>query len=673
MILNRRSATQRDRRRTVTVELRSEVRDNSCMSAQRRPSHATSLALSLIPMLLAWSFPSHAAEETVAAGRTPGERGLSSTWDWTAEQTFWSFQPPTRHSLPDVEMVNWLQRPIDAFVLKRLESAGHAPTRPATRRVWLRRVSYDLTGLPPSPAQVDGFLADDTPGAFERVVDRLLASPHYGERWTSLWLNIARYGENQGHNDGKSISHPKAYRYREWLIDAFNADMPYTRFVQLQLAADAIPGGGDQLPALGFIGLAPQYYDRKSLAVLADEWEDRVDTTTRGLLGLTVACARCHDHKYDPIAIEDYYALAGIFASTVPKNLKAKPSEETAVDDEGAAKKKKDPPTLLHIVEDKDPRDLHVFLRGNPERQGAIAPRRFLRVLSSGEPDRFAYGSGRLELARALTDRANPLTARVLVNRIWEKHFGRGLVSTPSNFGALGERPTHPQLLDDLAVRFMDNSWSIKWLQREILLSSTYRQSSTASQESVRADPDNRWLGRMPRRRLEVEAWRDSVLTAAGMLEPRIGGTSAELSDLGHRRRTVYGVVRRSQLEEILKLFDFPDPNVHSASRSVTTTAPQKLYLLNNPFVVQSAQHFAARILAGAQKPPAARIRQAYRQAYSRKPDAEELAWSLDFLLAGEPQAGADEAGEPNKIARKKRWELYSQTLLAANEFFFID
>ena len=601
-------------------------------------------------------------------GHTTGQRGDSSTWDWDAEKDFWSFRRPARHPLPAVKGATWPRRAIDAFVLGHLEAAGRSPTAEASRPVWLRRVTLDLTGLPPTPAQLEAFVADSAPGAHERVVDRLLASPHYGERWTSLWLNVARYGENEGHNDGKGINHPRAFRYREWLIDAFNGDMPYTRFLQLQLAADAMPGGGGQLAALGFLGLGPQYYDRKRLAVLADEWEDRIDTTTRGILGLTVACARCHDHKYDPIAIEDYYALAGVFASTEPKNLKAKRVEAIVAESEKSDEKKKDPPTVLHIVEDKDPHDLPVFLRGNPESQGALVPRRFLRVLSKSEPLPFTRGSGRLELSRALTERENPLTARVIVNRIWEKLFGRGVVSTPSNFGILGDRPTHPLLLDDLAVRFMEQGWSIKWLQKEIVLSATYRQASAGTEGSVRVDPANLLLGRMTRRRLEVEGWRDAVLAVAGNLEPRIGGKSQELSDLGHRRRTLYGVVRRSQLEEVLKLFDFPDPNVHSASRSVTTTAPQKLYLLNSPFAGQSAAAFAARVLREGGDEPRAQVRFAYRQAYGREPDTEEERWSLAFLTGGRAE---DVAGAPSEHA--SRWELYAQVLLTANEFLFID
>ena len=429
---------------------------------------------------------------------------------------FWAFQQPQRHSLPDVKNGEWPRRRLDWFILSKLEAQGLQPTISANRRIWIRRVTVDLTGLPPTPEEVDAFVQNQSPDAEAKVVERLLASPHYGERWARPWLDVARYAEDQAHivGNNKSLFYPNAYLYRDWLITALNNDIPYDRFVKLQLAADVIePKSKANLPALGYLGLGPKYYRRNSLEVKADEWEDRVDVVTRGLLGITVACARCHDHKYDPIPTEDYYALAGVFASTEMENCSLK-----------NGKKSKKPTEAMHIVAEGKPTDLTVFLRGNVQNKGPVVQRRFLQVLSSSSPKSFTHGSGRLDLAEAIASSDNPLTARVIVNRIWAQHFGRGLVATPSNFGKLGERPTHPELLDDLAVRFIDNGWSLKWLHREILLSATYRQSAKTDESYLKIDPENRWLGRMSRRRLSVEAWRDALLATSGPTLREHGG-----------------------------------------------------------------------------------------------------------------------------------------------------
>ncbi len=405
-----------------------------------------------------------------------GSPSLQRRLDVEAAKQFWAFQPPHRHQAPPVRNREWPRQPIDYFLLARLEQVGLGPSPAADRRTWIRRVSFDLDGLPPSPEDVEAFVQDPTPNAAEKVVERLLASPHYGEHWARMWLDLARYAEDQAHVVGndQSLCYPNAYVYRDWIIEALNADMPYDRFLQLQLAADLIePCDPANRPALGFLGLGPKYYSRGSLAVMADEWEDRVDVVGRGLLGLTVACARCHDHKYDPIPTEDYYALAGIFASTRMFNQPLDVKREKKPD--GDAKQPKD---AMHVVCEGKPTDLTVFVRGDVTAKGPPVSRRFLRVLSSGEPPPFQQGSGRLELARAVGNENNPLTARVIVNRVWGQMFGHPLVGTPSNFGALGERPSHPELLDDLAVRFMEAGWSLKWLQREIVLSAVYLQSS---------------------------------------------------------------------------------------------------------------------------------------------------------------------------------------------------
>lgn len=575
---------------------------------------------------------------------------------------FWAFQPPERSAPPVVQQTDWPRQPIDWFILKRLEEAGLSPSPPAGRRTLIRRVSFDLTGLPPTPEEVEAFVNDPSPRAYENLVDRLLASPHYGERWARMWLDLARYAEDQAHIVGsnKSLFYPNAYRYRDWLIGALNEDIPYDRFVTLQLAVDLLePENSADLAALGFIGLGPKYYRRGDLAVMADEWEDRVDTVTRSLLGLTVACARCHDHKYDPIPTEDYYALAGVFASTEMFNRPL--NEDCETKKNGHAE---DPEDALHIIRDTKPTDLNIFIRGDVTSKGPVVKRHFLHVLSDGEPEPFTNGSGRLELAEAIVDRGNPLTARVIVNRIWAQNFGRPLVATPSNFGNLGERPTHPDLLDDLAVRFMEAGWSLKWLQREMVLSAAYRQTSRPSADHMLVDPANKLLGHMNRRRLSVEQWRDGLLAASGQLEPAVGGPSIDPQDPDEGRRTIYSDISRLDLNPMLALFDFPDPNVHAGRRVQTTTPLQKLFVLNNPFMVRQAEALAVRLKTEVdtegQDIDRRRIERAYRLLFGRFPTNEEIALGLEFLH----QVDTERAGP---------WEQYSHVLLASNEMLFLD
>jgi hypothetical protein len=580
-------------------------------------------------------------------------------------RSFWSFQPPRAQELPAVRRSDWPRERIDWFVLEGLERAGLSPSPPAGARTFIRRLSFDLTGLPPAPEEVERFARDPSPRAREELVDRLLQSPRFGERWARLWLDVARYAEDQAHIVGsdKSLFYPNAGLYRDWVIAALNADMPYPRFIELQLAADLLGEEGEpHLAALGFLGLGPKYYGRGSAAVMADEWEDRVDVVGRGLLGLTIACARCHDHKYDPIPAADYYSLAGVFASTRMFNRPLDDGREKKEDGEA-----KSPADALHIVREGNPRDLNVFIRGSPENLGPLAPRRFLQVLSSGEPIAFTQGSGRLELARAIASRGNPLTARVIVNRIWTQCFGRPLVATASNFGALGEAPSHPELLDDLAARFMEAGWSLKWLLREIVLSAAYGQASEAGAELLAADPENRLLGRMSRRRLSVESWRDALVSAAGLLDESIGGPSIDPLSPEERRRTLYSSVSRLQLNRLLALFDFPDPNVHAERRAETTTPLQKLFLLNSRFSAELARGLAARLEAesggggdGAVQ-DLRRIGRAYALLFGREATPKEAELGLAFLRD-------EEGGDP-----QARLRAYAQALLASNEMLFID
>jgi cytochrome c553 len=586
------------------------------------------------------------------------------------DRAFWCFQAVSDPPPPPVTDTNWPKTPVDHFVLAKLQTNGLKPARPADKRTLIRRATFDLLGLPPTTTEINAFLADDAPDAFAKVVDRLLASPRYGERWARHWLDVARYGEDQAHTF-QARKYPNGYRYRDWLIRAFNADMPYDRFIKEQIAADLLgePNPADCLPALGFFALGPVYYgDPKKL----DQLDDRIDTLTRGFLGLTVACARCHDHKFDPIPTKDYYALAGVFASTDYAEVPLVPQatvDEANRKQGGADKKKNVSPTypVVHALKEAAKLvNMRVHIRGNPDTLGDEAPRHFLSILG-GEGKPFTKGSGRLELAEAIADAKNPLTARVMVNRIWQHHFGKGLVRTPSNFGALGERPTYPELLDYLAQRFIQAGWSIKAVHREVMLSATYQQSSSFDPHNYERDPDNRLLWRMNRRRLEVEAWRDAILAAANTLDPTMGGPSAELASPGNRRRTLYAYVSRHELNSLLRLFDFPDPNITNDQRTVTTVPVQQLFVLNSEFMARNAKALAARLTVRPDEDDAVRIRRAFLLLYGRPATDRELQLGMAFLASDHADAGEDSGSALTP------WEQYAQVLLSASEFLYVD
>ncbi|OUT54353.1 MAG: hypothetical protein CBB71_22640 [Rhodopirellula sp. TMED11] len=573
-----------------------------------------------------------------------------ATIDWDQARSFWAFQPPQRQSTPPIEdpdLRTWPSNSIDGFILAKLSEHQLTPSAAADRRTWLRRVSFDLIGLPPTDNDVTRFIDDTSPDAKQRAVDRLLASPQHAERWARLWLDVARYAEDQAHIVGNndSLTYPNAYLYRDWVINALASDLPYDEFVRLQLAADLMdPDNQDQHPALGFIGLGPKYYRRGDPEVMAEEWEDRIDTVSRGLLGLTVACARCHDHKFDPIPTEDYYALAGVFASTDMFN---RPLDKDS--------KSKKPADSLHVVREGKAKDLNVMIRGDVNRKGDIVPRGFLTVLGEQQRREFTHGSGRQELADAIVSQDNPLTARVIVNRVWHQLMGRPLVQTPSNFGALGSPPSHPRLLDDLARRFMDHGWSLKWLQREIVLSSTYGQGSAVDQANLQRDPDNQWLWRMSRRRLSIEAYRDAILSSSGQLQATIGGGSIDPLDSEANKRTIYAKISRLDLNPMLARFDFPDPNAHSAIRHQTNTPLQKLFLLNSEFLVSQSKQLADRVIASSDDDEQ-RIEFLYRQLFTRLPASQEREIAQQYLQASD-----------------NNWQAFAQVLLISNEMFIID
>lgn len=641
--------------------------------------------------------------------------------DWEKAREFWAFVPPVKHVAPKVANDAWLRKELDAFVLAELEKRGLKPVRPATKRELIRRATFDLIGLPPTPEEVDAFLKDDESDAFARVVDRLLHSPHYGERWGRYWLDVARYADDQAL--ALATPSPHAHRYRDWVVQALNADMPYDRFVRLQLAGDLLTlpamDNAERLAGLGFQGLGAKYHKGSVAAqVMADELDDRIDTLSRGLLGLTVACARCHDHKYDPIPARDYYSLAAAYNGASWSDVVLAPPEVSARFNAWQQEHKKkqaelqkwtvergravarlaaaDAPRYLPAAWvlgefgrkqyrerkaelDRDvmaappaPAVAHgvsgggkampIYLRGSVDRPGEMAPPGFLRVLQRGDSSAAPKQQfTRLDLADSIASASNPLTARVFANRVWHHHFGRGIVGTPSNFGKLGDRPTHPELLDTLAVRFVESGWSIRWLHREIMLSATYQLSSANDPGNAASDPDSQYLWRVPPHRLDVEAWRDAVLAVSGRLNPALGGPSLDLSDPANVRRTVYARVSRFVPNTMLALFDFPDANVSSARRGATTVPQQQLFVLNSGFMIDSARAFAARLAKAAPGDPE-RIALAFQLAYGRPPTDAERELGMEFLrLSASPQDTLS------------AWEQYAQILLATNEFAWVD
>jgi hypothetical protein len=778
--------------------------------------------------------------------------------------------------VPPVNDQAWPRTSVDRYILAKLEEKGLAPSPPADRRTLLRRATFDLTGLPPTPEEVAAFEADPAPDAWLRVVDRLLASPRYGERWGRYWLDVARYADTKGYVFFQEAEFPWAYTYRDYVIRSLNEDLPYDLFVLQQLAADQLPLGSDRRPltALGFLTLGGRFMNNEQ-----DILDDRIDVVGRGLLGLTVSCARCHDHKFDPIPSADYYSLYGVFAScvepTVPplfqepprtpehakfaKELEARerkltefvrkkhtelvsaartraaeyllaahalrdqPSTEDfmLIADGGdlnprmlqrwqsylrrtrtthhpvwvpwhafadlpekdfaaraselsARLAQPDPahpvnPVVAKAFADRPPRTLaeaaqrygellngadrlwqeavqraaagkavaaalpepaeeelrqvfygpdgppnvamnpvgdldllpdrpsqatlqelrkavetwratgpgappramvledaptpyppRVFIRGNPNNPGASVPRQFLGVLAGDRRQPFRHGSGRLELARAIVARDNPLTARVIVNRVWLHHFGRGLVTTPSDFGLRSDPPSHPELLDHLASYFTNHGWSLKQLHRLIFLSAVYQQQSDDRPECRRVDPENVLLWKMNRQRLDFEATRDALLAVAGTLDQKVGGPAVkDVMAPAARRRTLYGFLDRLNVPGLFRTFDFPSPDATSPQRAQTMVPQQALFLMNNPFVLECARRLVRRPEVAGEADINRRVERLYRLVYGRPPSPEETGMAREYVGAA-PDAAVG-------------WERYAQALVLANEFVFVD
>ena len=750
-----------------------------------------------------------------------------------AVATHWALQPIADPELPEVADGDWPRGDLDRFVLRRLEDAGLTPAPDAEDRTWLRRVTLDLTGLPPTTEEIDGFLADGAADRRAKAVERLLASPHYGERWGRHWLDVARYADTRGYvPGGVDRRYPFAYTYRDWVVKAFNDDKPIDRFLREQVAADLLPDAAtEDLAALGFLTVGRRFLNSQQ-----DIIDDRIDVVTRGMMGLTVACARCHDHKYDPIPTADYYSLYGVFASAdepdelpligdpaantqypeyarrkaeleaqveqrtgehrerlhgllmaeLPEACElvgrlltgdrgkdprqfarqngfgeervlatfasrmhgrihdVKPEEpfwgvwrlvhfggddlrnrlrriatdpqtpaeralsvqwseglpedfagvakafgqavRTALDEGGddafaalARAAADDPdgvfrfpgeatrqsldtagrmdlrnlqrpidalasdhpgaPMRAMVVRDRpQPVQPYVMKRGNPGLRGDEVPRQFPVAVAGPDRQPFADGSGRRELAEAITAAANPLTARVFVNRVWLHHFGAGLVDSPSDFGTRGEKPSHPELLDWLARRFMASGWSLKALHRDMVLSRTYAQGSRPRPEAAAADPENRLLWRYPPHRLEYEALRDNVLAVSGRLDASIGGRPVtDEPAAGHDRRTLYGVIDRSFLDPTLRTFDGANPAATVGERFVTTVPQQALYLMNGPFAVESARRLVAGLNLSSLADDEARVKAVFGRVLRRPPGDDELSMAAAFVRDASP------------------------------------
>ncbi|MEX2120751.1 MAG: PSD1 and planctomycete cytochrome C domain-containing protein [Pirellulales bacterium] len=656
----------------------------------------------------------------------------------------WAFQPVERIA-PPADTSGWSDHPIDRFIMAALADQDLAPLRPADKRTLIRRATFDLIGLPPTRDEVAAFLADESPAAFDQVVERLLASPHYGERWGRHWMDVVRYADTAGDNADYPV--PEARLYRDYIIDSFNADKPYDQFVQEQLAGDILAGStpdgegppesyAERVVATGFVALSRRYatapFELWHLSI-----EDTIETTGRAFLGLTLRCARCHDHKFDPVTIDDYYALYGFFASTqypyagseelmskgfprshfVPLTApeQARPAIEShqaavrALEDQIAQLEKQEPvdrpkvdalkaelrilrrPGLpagvsgAYAVTEGQPHDVPLQVRGEPRDAGPVVPRGVPGFLSKGEKLEIPSGaSGRLQLARWLTRPDHPLTARVMVNRVWQHHFGKGIVATPSNFGVRGAPPTHPELLDWLAAAFVDGGWHVKDLHRLIMSSKTYQLGGGDDEAAAARDPDNRLYWRYDRRRLEAEAIRDAMLAAAGNLDlarpgehpfPPIESWSwtqhspfKAVYESNHRG--VYLMTQRIQRHPFLALFDGPDTNYSTDVRTQATVPLQALYMMNNPFVTRQAEGFARRLLAESAD-AAGRIDLACQTAWGRPARPAEIERGLQYIdqYAAELARQGTAADQIEPAA----WTSYARILLTSNEFVYLD
>ena len=593
----------------------------------------------------------------------------------------WAFKPASRPAVPEVKQAGSCRNPIDRFILQKLEARGLALSPEADRRTLLRRVSFDLTGLPPSQEEMNEFLGNRDPLAYEKAVDRLLASPRYGERWARHWLDTAHFAETHGYDKDKV--RPNAWPYRDYVIRAFNTDKPYSRFVEEQLAGDVLfPGEPDGIIATAFIAAGPWDFvghvelpESKTDGLIAryNDRDDMVMTAMSTFQSLTVHCARCHDHKFDPITQEDYYRLQAVFAGVDRADRQYRLSNGTTGLVYAATSAFK---TEGQFKAPPGPRAVHKLTRGDvrrpakPMEPGAILA--FAELKSAFRLDDAASeGQRRAALARWITHPNNFNTRRSIVNRVWQYHLGRGIVDTPNDFGLMGGAPSHPELLDWLARSFMENGESIKALHRLILTSATYRQSSGASDSAQALDSENRLLWRMNRMRLDAEQIRDSILVASDQLDLKMGGPSVrqfyfkddhspiydyarhDVDSPGNSRRSIYRFIVRSVTDPFMDTLDCADPSLLTPKRNTTTTALQALAMLNDPFVIRHAEHLAHRLARMEQKLPK-QVESAYRTAFGRSATKEETRAATLYV---------GKHGLPN----------FCRLLFNSNEFMFID
>lgn len=695
------------------------------------------------------------------------------------DRQFWSFQKPVRLSVPQVKNQKWVRNEIDAFILSKLEANGLKPAPTASPRELIRRIYIDLTGLPPAPEAVEKFVKDPSETAYAKVIEELLASQHYGERWGRHWLDLARYADSGGFEF--DYDRPHAWRYRDYVIKSFNADKPYDQFIREQLAGDQFSQASPEtFIATGFLRNGPTVDNADNEQTRVDELDDMVSTTSSVFLGLTVGCARCHDHKYDPIPTRDYYrlqavffpfkkterlmvgaeeeaafksrnkeidalvrpykekiaviekpvrerllnekvdfhlklaestgalegktpeefraVLAGRFAKQVnlqpeeieallsPEDLKARKALQAEIDKINKTRPKP-LPAMMGVTDVENPEPAHVLIRGSFESKGEVVQPGLPIVLASDT--NLAPTNRRQHLAEWIASADNPLTARVAVNRIWQYHFGKGIVRTSSDFGLTGDRPTHPELLDYLATEFVKRGWSWKAMHRLILTSNAYRQSSRYDEQAAAKDPENKLLWRANPRRVEAEVLRDSVLSISGKLNTEMYGPGiyphidSAVINTGSRprwpldvkegqdewRRSVYIFVKRSVLVPLIEVFDCPATTIPSPMRSTSTIAPQALALLNNEFILEQAGYFAERVEREAGTDKRAQVKQAFKLALAREPKQNELDWALGFIESQTKGYAERKAEKPEFAALRD----FCHAVFNLNEFLYVD
>jgi hypothetical protein len=614
-------------------------------------------------------------DDGAAVASGPGPKGLRVT---EADRQYWAYRPLRRPDLPTVKNASWVRNPIDAFILAKLEAKALSPSPEAERRALARRVYYDLTGLPPAPAELDAFVNDRAPDAYEQLLDRLLASPRYGEKWARHWLDLVRYGETNGFEFDRVK--PFVWRYRDYVIDAFNRDLPYDQFVREQIAGDQLAAVTPRtLTATGYY-LLGQWDDGAADRLLQryEALDSIVSTTGQVFLGMSLGCVRCHDHKRDPIPHKDYYRLLAFFHNITNLSGRSGRRVQPAGPDAGQG---------VLSVNESGSAPTYVLLRGNPRTQGDLVEAGFPEVLAdrSGRGAAPAAPKGsRLALANWLTDPANPLTLRVMVNRLWQHHFGRGIVPTPNDFGKLGEPPTHPELLDWLASEFVAGGWQVKRMHRLLMTSSAYRMSVRGNERALQLDPANRLFWRFNLRRLSAEEVRDSMLAVSGKLNLKMGGPSiyppiprevlAGQSRPGAgwktsapdeaARRSVYIHVKRSLLVPLLAQFDLADTDSSCPVRFTTTVSTQALGLLNGEFSSEQAAAFARRLMQEAPTGLEAQVRLAIRLTTGRVPAAGEVTDDVAFVHS---------LRQTNRLGEEEALRFYSLMLLNANEFIYLE